>query len=133
MFKKIILSLLLFALLISPMAIISAAENFEFEITLIKEKYEFILEIINLALAVIVAVFAIQVSALMKGGNMEKIWTFIFFGLFSFSILEVYGTLKNFKILQIEGLGDVIEFLILMFFLIAAFKMKKMLEKTFSE
>src|SRR3989304_5542364 len=83
MFKKIILSLLLFSLLISPMAIISAAENFEFEITLIKEKYEFILEIINLALAVIVAVFAIQVSALMKGGNMEKIWTFIFFGLFS--------------------------------------------------
>ncbi|MEK7482048.1 MAG: hypothetical protein AAB607_01735 [Patescibacteria group bacterium] len=133
MLKKSILLLLLLALLISPMAIISAAEDFGFEITLIKEKYEFVLEIINLALAVVVAILAIQIAALVKGGSMEKTWTLLSIGLFFFAVLEVYGTLKNFKILRIEGLGDVLEFLILIAFLAATFKMKKLLEKSFGE
>lgn len=133
MFKKSILLLLLMILLISPMAIISAAENFGFEMTFLKEKYEFILEIINLALAVLVAMLAIQVAALVKGGSMEKTWTLLSVGLFLFAILEVYGALKNFKILEIEGFGDVLEFFILIAFFTATFKMKKLLEKSFGE
>ncbi|MDP1706998.1 MAG: hypothetical protein Q8L30_00335 [bacterium] len=79
------------------------------EFTIIPENVEKVLEIVNLAVALIAGMYAIKLAALSQGGSMEKTWNYVAIVAVLFVVLEVNNALKGFGILAIHGLGDIVE------------------------
>lgn len=131
MTKKITLFAL--GILLMPLAV-RAAENFLFDARLLPGSMESIFEFINLILALMAAVYAIKLAALSQGGEMEKTWNLIAWAAVAFAVLEIYGVLKAFYIIEIEGLGDVIETIFLLFLLTSVYRTRKtLLKKLFNK
>ena len=59
-------------LLLFPTLVLAAGE-YVYDISLISEKAELILEPINLLIAILAAVFAVKLAALSQGGELEKL------------------------------------------------------------
>ncbi|MEK7459807.1 MAG: hypothetical protein AAB636_01950 [Patescibacteria group bacterium] len=113
-------------LLLFPTLVLAAGE-YVYDISLISEKAELILEPINLLIAILAAVFAVKLAALSQGGELEKTWNMIAIVAVIFAILEAYGTLKGLMLVHVGGLGDILELIFGLILLYTVYKTRKTL------
>lgn len=125
MFKKIFVSL---SLLLAP-TIVLAADGYVYDLTLIPESLENILEFVNMLIAVFAAVFAVKLAALSQGGELEKTWNMVAIVAGLFAIFEVYGALSGFKLVHLGGFAEIIELLFGLVLLAAVYRTRKFLLK----
>lgn len=131
MLKKIVLVIL--TLMAMPIVAL-AKEGFVYDFTLLNSTGENILEVANLIIAIMAAVFAVKLAALSQGGSMEKTWNKLAFIAMLFALLEIYGSLKGLGLVQIEGLGDIIELAFGSLLLITVYTTRKtLLKKLFNK
>lgn len=91
----------------------------------ILEKIEPLMEIVNLVLAL--SVIGVSFTGLQKaGGTIRAAWTLVIAAAVFFGVLEVLGALKEFQIFKFHGLADVVEFLTILFLLLAVRKLQKL-------
>ena len=126
--KKTILFLISLVLLSIP-AISLAAGEFVYDFTLISESTEKTLEVVNLILALFAAAVAIKLAALAQGGQLEKTWNWLAIAIVTFAGLEIYGALVGFGLVHIGGLGDVLEFAMVVIFVYILFTTRRRLLK----
>lgn len=86
----------------------SDAEN---NIAFITDEIEFALEIMNLAIAIGVAVVALFLTRSLKGSQMARGWNIIVAAVLVFAVFEVYNVNRAVGFLHIGGFGDVLEFI----------------------
>lgn len=125
MLKKIFV---FFSLLLIP-TIVLAAEEYVYDVTLIPESLENILELVIMLIAVLSAVFAIKLAALSQGGELEKTWNMIAIAAGLFAVLEVHGALSGFKLVHLGGFAEIIELLFGLVLLATVYKTRKFLLK----
>lgn len=126
---KKILTFLPGLILLSIPAVSLAAGEFVYDFTLISESTEKLLEIVNLILSLFAAAFAIKLAALAQGGQLEKTWNWLAIAIVTFTGLEIYGALKGFGLVHIGGLGDVLEFVMVIIFVYILFTTRRRLLK----
>jgi len=126
MSKKIIL--FSFTLLVLPMVAL-AASSYVYDYTILSDKGEVVIELINLVLAVLTAAFAIKLAALSQGGDLEKTWNWLATAASVFALLEIYGALKGLGLVHVAGLGDIIELVMVVVLLVVFVKTRKSLLK----
>lgn len=91
----------------------------------ILEKIEPLMEIVNLVLAL--SVIGVSLIGLKKaGGTIKSAWILVIGASLFVGILEFLGALKEFKIFQYHGLADIVEFLAILFLLLAIRKLKQL-------
>lgn len=122
--KKIFIFLMI--LLVPSIAL---AAEYTYNVTLIPDSVENALELVNLLIAILVAVFAVKLAALSQGGQLEKTWNLIAIVAVLFALLEVVGALKGFNLVRLGGAGDIIEFVFGIVFFTAVYKTRKSLLK----
>ena len=99
------------------------------EIIFLPEIGEEILELVNLVLAVLAAIFAVKLAALSQGGELEKTWNLMAMSAFAFAVVEVLGALKEFGLLHVSGLGDIFELIFIVLMAYTFYKTRKSLLK----
>ena len=87
--------------------------GYVYDVELIPESVESVLELVNLLIAIVAAAFAIKLAALSQGGSLEKTWNLLAVAAVIFAALEVVGALQGYKIAHFGGLGDIIELVFL--------------------
>lgn len=93
-------------------------------------EFEFILEIVNAALGVVVIVFAAQVVRSVKGGMLEHVWKYVGVAGLFFGTMEIIGLIDSMKILansavDIEIIRELAEFAAIATLVISLMKAKK--------
>ncbi len=110
-----------------PFMAMAAEGVYFYDAELIPKSIESGLEIINLVLAVIAAIFAVKLAALSQGGSLEKTWNLMAIVALTFAVFEIYGALQGFMILHLGGLGDLLEFIFVLILAITFYKTRKSL------
>lgn len=126
MLKKIIL---LSLIVMAMPAIALAAGSYVYDFTILSDKGEAVVEVINLVLAVLTAAFAIKLAALSQGGDLEKTWNWLAIAASAFALLEIYGALNGLKLVHVAGLGDIIELVMVAVLFIVFYRTRKTLLK----
>lgn len=93
-----------------------AAESTMLEAEIFSTDVKNILQVVNLFISFGVVVLAIKLAALYQGGTMEKTWNTLAVVVVIFMLMEVTRALKDFGIVGINGLGDILESLFLLVF-----------------
>jgi hypothetical protein len=104
--KKYTKSILLSFVLLAVPAVVFATGK---EVAFLPEEVEEILEVVNLLLALLAATFAIKLAALSQGGELEKTWNILAMAAVTFAGVEVIGALKEFELVEVAGLGEILE------------------------
>lgn len=108
-----------------------AAEGYVYDTELFPAIVEQILEIVNLLVALLAGAYAIKLAALTQGGSMEKTWNTMAIVAVLFVLVEVIGALKEFGIVHVGGLVEVVELaFVLTFAYCLYFTKKDLLKKT---
>lgn len=112
-------------------AIALAADNFNFQMDIISENTEKLIELLNLIMALVVGVLAIKLAALAQGGTMEKTWNTLAVVSVWFVLIEVVNSLSGFGFVHIGGLSEIIELIFVLTFAYCLYFTKKdLLKKT---
>jgi hypothetical protein len=88
----------------------------DFDIPLM-EDVEIYIEVLNAILALVAVFFAFKLSRKVKGSPQESGWLMILLATVFFISLEIYGLLKGLGIFHFSGLGDILEFLVVIAFI----------------
>jgi hypothetical protein len=88
----------------------------DFDIPLM-EDIEIYIEVLNAILALVAVFFAFSLSRKVKGSPQETGWLMILLATIFFIGLEFYGLLNGLNIFHFSGLGDVLEFLVVIAFI----------------
>jgi len=93
---------------------------------MILEIIEPYIEVVNLVLAMIIVIMGIFDSAKLQG-KLKSVWTYFLVAILLFGIHEIFGSLAEFGIFEIDGLYAFTEFLFIVAFLICAITFRKLL------
>lgn len=115
-------------MLLTP-AVALAASDYVYNVSLLPEDLEDGIEFLNLVIAIMAAVFAVKLAALSQGGELEKTWNSIAIVASLFALLEMYGALNGLMLVNVVGLGDLIELFFGVVLLAAVYKTRKFLLK----
>ena len=85
------------------------AEGAVYQVAFVPEGLEEILELVNLAVALLAAFYAVKLAALSQGGSLEKTWNLLALASVFFALLEVNNSLGAFGLVNIAGLGEIFE------------------------
>lgn len=96
---------------------------------LFPESVEKVLELVNLAMALLIGVYAIKLAALSQGGTMEKSWNMFAIAGVAFALLEVNNSLAGFGLVHIGGLGEIFEAFFAVTLLVMVIRTRKFLLK----
>ncbi|MHA2105540.1 MAG: hypothetical protein ACW981_19105 [Candidatus Hodarchaeales archaeon] len=96
----------------------------DFDIKLM-EDIEIYIEVLNTILALIAVFLAFKLSRKVKGSPQETGWLLILLATIFFISLEIYGLLKGLNIFHFSGLGDVLEFFVVITFIAGFFSILK--------
>lgn len=107
MSKKSITAVLLSVLVLPAIAL--AEESPSLDVELFSENVEKVIEILNLAMAILAGIYAIKLAALSQGGAMEKTWNTLAVVAVLFALLEVVNSLSGFGFVHIGGLSEIVE------------------------
>jgi len=110
-----------------PVITLAESASYQYNFTLMPESSELWLEALNVVLAIGMAYVAIKVAALMQGGKLERAWNFMAIAAGVFALTEIYNILAALGIFHIGGLDDTLEFIFVVFFLLAFLRAKKAL------
>lgn len=93
-------------------------------------EFEFIVEVINAALGVVVIVLAAEVMRSVKGGMLENVWKYVGVAGLFFGTMEIVGLIDSMKILansavDIEIIRELAEFAAIATLVISLMKAKK--------
>lgn len=100
-----------------------------FDFSLLPESAETVLEFVNLVIALVAVAFSFKIAALMQGGKMESVWNLLAAAVGFFALLEIYEALKLLNVLHVAGLGDILEFGMVVFLVWAFSKARGILFK----
>lgn len=105
---------------IVPLVVHASEGTATYDAELLSEATESVLEIANLVLGLLAAVFAVKLAALAQGGTLEKTWNLLAIAAGLFGLLEVNNALAGFGLVHVGGLEEIIE-LVFAALLLAAF------------
>lgn len=124
--KKIVFIAALFLML--PLSLF-AAETAIYDVSIVPEDIENVFELVNLAVALLAAFYAVKLAALSQGGAMEKTWNLLAGVGVTFAALEVNNSLKGFGLVHLGGIDEIIELILGILLLVAVIKTRKSLLK----
>jgi hypothetical protein len=93
-----------------------AEDSALFQAVIFSGSVERFMEIANLLVALLAGIYAVKLAALSQGGTMEKTWNVLAVAALLFVLLEVVGALKEFAIVNVSGLGEIVEFILIVVF-----------------
>jgi len=96
------------------------------------ERAEPIFEVVNLILALITVGIALGAISIITG-DLRLNWIYITLAISAYAIFELLQVLKEFNIFVFHGLSDLIEFVFIIFFLVAIYNLKNMFTKIASK
>lgn len=101
--------LIFISLLVFPLALFADDAVAVYQATVVPENLENILELVNLAIALLAAFYAVKLAALSQGGSLEKTWNLLALAAVFFALMEVNNGLAGFGLIDLEGLGELFE------------------------
>jgi hypothetical protein len=113
---SIIIGFLLILTLLTVIPGLAQDYTIDFDIPFM-EDIEIYIEIINTVLALVAVYFAFQLSRKVKGSPQGSGWLMILIATVAFILLELYGLLGVLGIFHFSGLGDILEFFVVIFFI----------------